>query len=318
MSLNILPENCLRLISRSLTLLKIILLKRTCHRFNKFVKIKVDSKSDDKESYKNFHKFTCSSGLFILDTIYYNSIEDREKYFIYASERGHLKIIKYLLNCNELANGSKRIDPTIDDNRSIQLASKEGQHEIVQILLNYNPPKDFKRVNPSANDNFAIGIASLNGHDKVVKLLLDYESNNNLFWWKKSSGKKFDPTFDINTAFIYACEYGHIKVVKLLLNYEPNNGTRKVSGSINEAIELASQYGHLKVIEYLLDYDDSDYFYEIDPSDNDNWAIRIASEYGRFEVVEFLLKDPRVNPKNLSDQEFFEQYLEVDLWISRI
>ena len=53
-----------------------------------------------------------------------------------------------------------------ENNYAIQLASRKGHLEIVELLLQ-DP-----RVDPSADDNYAIGWASQNGHLEIIKLLL--------------------------------------------------------------------------------------------------------------------------------------------------
>ena len=55
------------------------------------------------------------------------------------------------------------IDPSVNDNYALELASEKGHLNVVKELL-----KD-ERVNPSDGFNYAIGVASMNGHLDIVK-----------------------------------------------------------------------------------------------------------------------------------------------------
>jgi len=61
------------------------------------------------------------------------------------------------------------IDPSINNNYSIRLASCNGHVEVVKVLLNDS------RVDPAANNNQAIQMATKNGHTEVVKLLKEFK-----------------------------------------------------------------------------------------------------------------------------------------------
>jgi hypothetical protein len=57
------------------------------------------------------------------------------------------------------------VDPTVDNNYPILLASENGHAEVVRLLLEHG-------ADPTTEDNWAIRIASENGHAEVVRLLL--------------------------------------------------------------------------------------------------------------------------------------------------
>ena len=59
----------------------------------------------------------------------------------------------------------KRVDPSVDDNLPIQLASENGHSEIVKLMLTD------KRVDPYDPYNYAIQAASENEKTKKVKLI---------------------------------------------------------------------------------------------------------------------------------------------------
>ena len=72
------------------------------------------------------------------------------------------KLLSYYLNILTLK------DPSIENNILIREASRDGNIDVVKLLL------ADKRVNPSANDNEAIQWAKYYGHTEVVKLLLEH------------------------------------------------------------------------------------------------------------------------------------------------
>ena len=93
----------------------------------------------------------------------------------------------------------KRVDPSVDDNWPIQLASENGHSEIVKLMLTD------KRVDPFDHYNYAIQAASENGYTEIVKLLL--------------KDKRVDQYAEHNLALLLASENGHTEIVKILENH---------------------------------------------------------------------------------------------------
>jgi ankyrin repeat protein len=91
--------------------------------------------------------------------------EDDNSAIRFASQNGHIEIVRFLLMYNRVC----RSNPSADDNYAIRFASQNGHTEIVKFLLMDNR---VGRSNPSAKDNEAIRFASLEGRVGVVKLLL--------------------------------------------------------------------------------------------------------------------------------------------------
>jgi ankyrin repeat protein len=176
-----------------------------------------------------------------------------------ASGDGRTAIVQLLLT-------DSRVDPSVDENVAIRLASERGHDRVVKLLL-ADP-----RVDPGAQNNRAIRVASFNGHDSVVKLLL--------------SDPRVDPAAHNNYAIRYATSRGHVSVVELLLE-DPRVDPAAES---NRAIRLASENGHAGVVKMLL----ADL--RVDPTARSNKAIRLASYIGHASVVKLLLADPRVDP----------------------
>jgi ankyrin repeat protein len=182
----------------------------------------------------------------------------------YASEYGHIEIVKILLK-------DKRVDPSAEYNFAIGHAARYGHTEVVKLLLND------KRVDPSANDNFAIRYAAYGGHTEIVKMLL--------------ADDRVDPNNRDSFAIRYAADNGHTEIVKILL------ADKRVDPSAddNRAIKLAARYGYTDIVKLLLADD------RVDPSSYDNFAIRYAAENGHTEIVKMLLTDERVDPSDVNN-----------------
>src|SRR3984885_7268658 len=108
-----------------------------------------------------------------------------DKCLFVASKKGDAQLIEVLL-------AVKGVDPAVDDNEAIKLASRNRRDEVVKLLLSD------KRVNPAADNNYAIREASKNGHAEVVKLLLNSD--------------KVDPAACDDYAIGLASEKGHAEV----------------------------------------------------------------------------------------------------------
>jgi ankyrin repeat protein len=102
----------------------------------------------------------------------------------------YYKIAKLLID-------DPRINPAINSNRMLKVASLTGYDKIVKLLLKNH------RVDPAASNNYAIRKASWKGHTDVVKLLL--------------KDPRVDPSANNDNALNISAELGHIDIVKLLL-----------------------------------------------------------------------------------------------------
>lgn len=99
---------------------------------------------------------------------------------------GKLETIKELIN-----NG---LDPTIQNNYLIRIASQNGHLSVVKYLISIG-------CDPIAYNNWAIRKAGENGHLSIVKLLYSYGA---------------DPTVNNNQTIQWASNFGHIETVKFL------------------------------------------------------------------------------------------------------
>ncbi|PRP82607.1 putative ankyrin repeat-containing protein [Planoprotostelium fungivorum] len=181
-------------------------------------------------------------------------------YDLFLAVRGcKIDSLRFLLTRTEL-------DPSIQDDAHLRMASRDGSTEIVRLLLS-DP-----RVDPSAWNNKAIVEAAAGGHIEIVRLLL--------------FDPRVDPSARNNKAVVKAATKGHAEVVRLLLS----NPRVDPSAENNEAISKVVEKGNTRVVRLLLTDD------RVDPSVQDNQAIQIAPESGTSELISLLLAHPKVDP----------------------
>lgn len=243
-----------------------------------------------------------------------------------AAQNGHISIIKLLLNdsriCKNivlkyvvkynhlsivkmiLTNNFFNINPSMDDNILIILASQNGSVDMMKILL-----KD-PRVDPSACENTAIIHASEKGNVEVVKLLL--------------LDPRVNPSAGENDALVGAIFGKHMELFKLLLSDPRINLIPRGYLIVGEIIKMGESNDIIEIFQHLLankifnNGSITFYLYDalitaincknikiaklllaephMDPCHCNNNPIICASEKGLVEIVKILLADPRVNP----------------------
>ena len=146
------------------------------------------------------------------------SIENINKQFIKASERGYLSIIKLLIELGA--------DIHTGNDIAIVNASHGGNLPLVKLLIDFG-------ANIHIQYNQIIVIASAQGHLSVVKLLIE---------------NGIDIHIDNDRAIVWASQQGHLSVVKLLIDSGAN-----VHAQDNRSLILASGRGHLSVVKLLID-----------------------------------------------------------------
>ena len=137
----------------------------------------------------------------------------------YASVRGHLEVVKYLVGIGA--------DFQANYNEAVRMASAFGHLEVVKYLVEMGA--DFQDLG-----NCAVRFASLNGHLEVVKYLVE---------------KGADFRADDNEAIIVASGNGHLEVVKYLAEMYTDfraDDTLRV-----KCLKTAVINGRYKVAEYL-------------------------------------------------------------------
>ncbi|KAI9341144.1 ankyrin repeat-containing domain protein [Obelidium mucronatum] len=201
-----------------------------------------------------------------------------------ACYKENLEIVKLLLAA------SPSVDPSMNDNLPILIASSWGYSELVKLLLS-DP-----RVDPTVNDHKALFGAITEGHDEVVRLLLQ--------------DPRVDPTADGHRAFRYAILKGEWPVLEVFLEdsrVDPSVGR-------NVATISAATEAWPNIVEMLL----SDP--RVDPSAKENKALRGAMEGIKeskdecglyWEVIALLLNDARTNFEN--DWDLQSELVELTL-----
>ena len=115
----------------------------------------------------------------------------KKRGFKHAIYNGNVQIVKLLVY-------GYNIDPSIDYNTAIIIASEYGYYDIVQLLLSD------KRVDPTDQNNEAIIIASNYGHTEIVRLLLVHPC--------------VDPHARKSSALTFAKKNGYEEIVDILEN----------------------------------------------------------------------------------------------------
>jgi ankyrin repeat protein len=116
-----------------------------------------------------------------------------------------------------------RVDPSVDHNKAIVMASKNGHREVVEVLLKDN------RVDPTDNNNYAIRFASWNGYKEIIEMFL--------------KDVRVDPLY----ALQFASGKGHKEIVEILLKHP----RMKPSDRYQDAIEIATRNGYTEITQML-------------------------------------------------------------------
>lgn len=147
-----------------------------------------------------------------------------------ACRRGQLELVKQSIQNPNYDNGRD-----LNQRKPIHLASENGHHEIVELLL-----KDGKAENHFIYDE-CLQWASFNGHHEVVQVLIKSGKAN-------VNGIHFPTKL---TPLQLASSNGHEKVVEILLSIENVNVNAKAKGGLT-ALHFASELGHPNVVNLLL------------------------------------------------------------------
>ena len=125
----------------------------------------------------------------------------------------------------------KGINPAINENAAIIIASCEGHTEIIRLLI-----EEYKdQIDPSENENEALDCAVNGGHIEIVRLLL--------------SDKRIDPTQDDNSFIQTAYGSGNEELVKLFLN--DSRVIEKVKKTLNSPPPTRGEYSKYATIKKI-------------------------------------------------------------------
>lgn len=213
-----------------------------------------------------------------------------------ARKDPNLKLIRQCLEDGADVNGGSLVESRSLNGSPLWYASMYGNIDVVRLLLDYGANLEDKVV----SDKTVLMVASMNGHHKIVDILLQnhHEYSNNS--QSKSSRSKGDVSQKNTTkiidevengtgltALIYASMSGHTNVVEYLLRNGANINQYDIGGKT--AFWWASRYGHTPIVEIFLEHN-ADGLHNNFANHWGNNPLVIASFYGHDKVVEKMLQ----------------------------
>ncbi len=175
-----------------------------------------------------------------------NKEYNKEYGMLYASKKGHLEIVKYLIEQGANSNSFHGY--------VLIYASESGHFPVVKYLVKHG-------ANIHAHDEYPLRVASQNGHLEIVNFLTEEGADIHIF---------------NDSPLSIASENGHLPIVKFLIEYGSNihalndyalrGASRKgqldvvkylierganINAENSQAIRLARDKGHLEIVEYL-------------------------------------------------------------------
>lgn len=235
--------------------------------------------------------------------------EQRRTALMLASKKGHLEIVKTLVNAGATLNLQSN-EGGYGGNTALMYACRHGHLEIMKILIDSGANLNL-RGNEWAREGYtALIYSAYNGHQKIVKALIDAGADVNI---KDellertaliiSSEKGYmevvkvliDAGADVNvqntygkTALIHASRKGHLEIVKSLIQAEANLNLQGQAEYTSEkgwtALIHASRVGYLEIVKSLVDAGA-----DLNLKTKGGWtALMHASDQGHKEVVEVL------------------------------
>ncbi|QCE05745.1 death-associated protein kinase [Vigna unguiculata] len=196
-----------------------------------------------------------------------------------AAEKGHLHVVKELLNHSTAQTVSKKNRSGFDP---LHIAASKGHHSIVQVLLDYDPGLS-KTIGPS--NSTPLITAATRGHTEVVNELLSKDCS--LLEIARSNGKN---------ALHLAARQGHVEIVKALLSKDPQLA-RRTDKKGQTALHMAVKGQSCDVVKLLLDADAAIVML---PDKFGNTALHVATRKKRVEIVNELLHLPDTNVNALT------------------
>ena len=225
-----------------------------------------------------------------------------------ASIVGRHEIVDLLLQ-------STFLDPSINDNKLMEIACKNSDPNLMQVLLKY------PIVSPSINNNEPFQMACiLNAPDLIRRLLQDKRVNptdlNNRALLKSTHVDvlkilwelpEIDFSFKKNKVFTNACKRGDVESVKWLLSNSTKTPHRnKVSQNTHRFLTRQSQLAvECRKPQKRL----------VNPTDNQNKALNIACAKGHLEIVELLLSHPSIDPSENNNRALIEAVIHKQIHI---
>ena len=165
------------------------------------------------------------------------------------------------------------------------IASSRGNHESMQILVNYgadlNKPDDAQGATP-------LFVAAQNGMLKATELLIANGADVN------------KARTDGTTPLMMAAHNGHVQIVNILLQSNGNPMKSNVTGL--NALSCAAMQGHSQIVDAIYQHllrmnDPEDIQVFINHADGNNgWtALHLGTMSGHYNVVKYLVQTARVD-----------------------
>ncbi len=181
----------------------------------------------------------------------------------YAAGNGHLEIVKLLLKHDARTN-----HPNKDGNTALIYAAKNDHLEIAKLLLEHGADKNHL----NKDENTALNCAAADGNLEMAKLLLKHNAHTN------------HPNKEGNTPLIFAATNGHPQIVKLLLEHGADKNHPNKDG--NTPLTCAATNGHLEIVKLLLEHGADKYH----PNKEGKPPLTCAAEKGHLEISTLLLE----------------------------
>ncbi|PKI74656.1 hypothetical protein CRG98_004983, partial [Punica granatum] len=193
-----------------------------------------------------------------------------------AADRGHLEVVKELLKYSNKECLMKKNRSGFD---ALHIASSQGHHAIVQVLLDHDPGLS-KTLGPSSATPLIS--ASTRGHTAVVNELLAKDCS--LIENTRTNGKN---------ALHLAARQGHVEIVKALLDKD-SQLARRTDKKGQTALHMAVKGQSCEVVRLLLEADAAIVML---PDKFGNTALHVATRKKRVEIVNelLMLRDTNVN-----------------------
>ncbi|EAY22274.1 ankyrin repeat protein, putative [Trichomonas vaginalis G3] len=278
---------------------------RIYHRYTNSEELVWDSQLPELE---NVYKFFCEilekGNLYIMSYLqkeglvekkYKDSDSNGKNVLQVASEKGNLKLVKYLISvgADKEAKDKNGYTPLI-------WASRNGHLEVVKYLESVGADKEAK----DKNGYTPLTYAASKGHLEIVEYLIsagaDKEARDNYGYTPlmyASINNKFDNVKCLvsnganieardkngNTPLSHASRNGHLEIAQYLISSGANKETKDNYGFT--PLILASSNGHIEVVKYL----DSIHADKEAKSDNGYTPLICASTGGHLEVVKYLV-----------------------------
>ena len=194
---------------------------------------------------------------------------------IFAAERGHTEIVKFLIDAKANLNIKTNYGYTAS-----MLAAKGGHTEIVKFLIE-------AEADMNITDNFGkttLMYAAKNGGTEVARLLIENKGDMNIT----------DDHYG-ETALVHAAKNGRTEIVRLLIAAKADVNIKANYGYT--ALMLAASGGHTEIVKFLIDAKTN-----LNIKTNyGHTALMLAAKGGYTEVVKFLI-DAKAN-LNITDKK---------------